>query len=173
VEFEWDERKADANLQKHGVDFADAALVLEDDLALTLRDPDALGEERWVTMGRDPHQRVLVMVYTWRGERIRLISAPNGNRRRAASIRDRAMRKEYDFGQAKRGSVVPVPRGKTRITIRLDEDVVEWFKQQVHAAGGGNYQTLINTALREYIRKADEPLEETLRRVIREELETA
>jgi len=61
------------------------------------------------------------------------------------------MRKEYDFGQAKRGSVVPVPKGKTRITIRLDEDVVEWFKQQVHAAGGGNYQTLINAALRKYI----------------------
>jgi len=83
------------------------------------------------------------------------------------------MKKEYDFRQAKRGAVVPVPRGKTRITIRLDEDVVEWFKQQVRAAGGGNYQTLINTALREYIRKTNEPLEETLRRVIREELETA
>lgn len=83
------------------------------------------------------------------------------------------MRKEYDFGQAKRGAVVPVPQGKTRITIRLDEDVVEWFKRQVHAAGGGNYQTLINTALREYINEAQEPLEETLRRVLREELETA
>lgn len=83
------------------------------------------------------------------------------------------MRKEYDFKQAKRGAVVPVPKGKTRITIRLDEDVVEWFKQQVHAAGGGNYQTLINTALREYIEEAREPLEETLRRVIRDELKTA
>lgn len=83
------------------------------------------------------------------------------------------MRKEYDFGQAKRGSVVPVPKGKTRITIRLDDDVVEWFKQQVHAAGGGNYQTLINTALREYIQRAQEPLEDTLRRVIREELKSA
>lgn len=83
------------------------------------------------------------------------------------------MRKEYDFGHAKRGAVVSVPRGKTRITIRLDEDVVEWFKQQVHAAGGGNYQTLINAALRQYIEGAHEPLEETLRRVIREELKTA
>ena len=63
------------------------------------------------------------------------------------------MRKEYDFGQAKRGAVVPVPKGKTRITIRLDDEVVEWFKQQVHAAGEGNYQTLINTALREYIQR--------------------
>ncbi len=80
------------------------------------------------------------------------------------------MRKEYDFSQAKRGPVVSVPPGKTRITIRLDEDLVEWFKRQVHAAGGGNYQTLINTALREYVEKKREPLEETLRRVIREEL---
>lgn len=61
------------------------------------------------------------------------------------------MRKEYDFSQAERGPVIPVPEEKTRITIRLNEDVVEWFKQQVHAAGGGDYQTLINKALREYI----------------------
>jgi len=83
------------------------------------------------------------------------------------------MRKEYDFRQAERGAVVPVPKGKTRITIRLDEDMVEWFKKQVHAAGGGNYQTLINSALRQYVEEAQEPLEETLRRVIREELKTA
>jgi uncharacterized protein (DUF4415 family) len=82
------------------------------------------------------------------------------------------MRKEYDFSRAKRGPVVPVPAGKTRITIRLDEDLIEWFKSQVHAAGGGNYQTLINVALREYVDKKREPLEETLRRVIREELRT-
>ncbi len=80
------------------------------------------------------------------------------------------MRKEYDFSQAERGPVVPVPQGKTRITIRLDDDILEWFKHQVHAAGGGNYQSLINTALREYIDRRREPLEDTLRRVIREEL---
>jgi uncharacterized protein (DUF4415 family) len=80
------------------------------------------------------------------------------------------MRKEYDFSQAKRGPVVPVPPGKTRITIRLDDDLIEWFKGQVHAAGGGNYQTLINVALREYMDRKREPLEDTLRRVIREEL---
>jgi uncharacterized protein (DUF4415 family) len=82
------------------------------------------------------------------------------------------MRKEYDFSRAKRGPVVPVPAGKARITIRLDEDLIEWFKSQVHAAGGGNYQTLINGALREHVDKKREPLEETLRRVIREELRT-
>ena len=63
----------------------------------------------------------------------------------------------------------PVP-GKTRITIRLDDDVIAWFKAQVHAAGGGNYQTAINNALKEHIGRQVEPLEATLRRVLREEL---
>jgi uncharacterized protein (DUF4415 family) len=80
------------------------------------------------------------------------------------------MRKEYDFSKARRGPVVPIPPGKTRITIRIDDDVLQWFKDQVHAAGGGNYQTLLNAALREHVKKEREPLEETLRRVIREEL---
>ena len=83
------------------------------------------------------------------------------------------MRKEYDFSQAKRGPVIPVAKGKTRITIRLDDDLLQWFKDQVHAAGGGNYQTLINQALREHLERRREPLEDTLRRVIREELRTA
>ncbi|MEY2919842.1 MAG: hypothetical protein RL261_1147 [Pseudomonadota bacterium] len=83
------------------------------------------------------------------------------------------MRKEYDFSKAKRGPAVPVPTGKTRITIRLDDVVVEWFKAQVEATGGGNYQSLINAALREHMRRADEPLEKTLRRVLREELKRA
>jgi uncharacterized protein (DUF4415 family) len=83
------------------------------------------------------------------------------------------MRKEYDFSKAKRGAVVAAPPGKTRITIRLDTDLLEWFKQQVHAAGGGNYQTLINSILREYVEGEKEQLETTLRRVIREELKRA
>lgn len=83
------------------------------------------------------------------------------------------MRKEYDFSKGKRGPVIPVPKGKTRITIRLDEDVVGWFKDQVDRAGGGNYQTLINSALREHIGRVAEPLEDTLRRVLREELKRA
>jgi uncharacterized protein (DUF4415 family) len=83
------------------------------------------------------------------------------------------MKKEYDFSSAKRGSVVSVPAGKTRITIRLDDDVLAWFKHQVNEAGGGNYQSLINAALREHIGRASEPLEDTLRRVLREELSHA
>ncbi len=80
------------------------------------------------------------------------------------------MKKEYDFSQGKRGSVVSVPKGKTRITIRLDDDVLAWFRRQVDKAGGGNYQTLINDALRQHIAREREPLEETLRRVIRQEM---
>lgn len=80
------------------------------------------------------------------------------------------MKKEYDFSRGRRGVVVPVPPGKTRITIRLDADVLEWFRQQVHAAGGGNYQTLINDALREHVEGRRQTLEQTLRRVVREEL---
>jgi uncharacterized protein (DUF4415 family) len=81
------------------------------------------------------------------------------------------MKKEYDFSQGKRGAVVRVPAGKTRITIRLDDDILQWFRAQAHASGGGSYQTMINDALREFIQQREEPLEETLRRVIREELQ--
>lgn len=81
------------------------------------------------------------------------------------------MRKEYDFSKARRGAVIPVPPGKTRITIRLDDDVLAWFREQVHAAGGGNYQTLINQALRRIMEQAGEPLEAVMRRVVREEIQ--
>ena len=83
------------------------------------------------------------------------------------------MKKEYDFSKGKRGPVISTPAGKTRITIRLDDDVIEWFKAQVNQAGGGNYQTLINAALRDFIEQDKEPLEETLRRVVREEIRKA
>ena len=80
------------------------------------------------------------------------------------------MNKEYNFGKGKRGPVIKIPKGKTRITIRLDDDILDWFRNQVHSAGGGNYQTLINKALRDYINSKKESLDETLRHVIREEL---
>jgi len=80
------------------------------------------------------------------------------------------MKKEYDFGNGKRGAVLAVPPGKARITIRLDEDILEWFRKKVHVAGGGNYQTLINLALRDHIARQPETLEKTLRRILREEL---
>jgi uncharacterized protein (DUF4415 family) len=81
------------------------------------------------------------------------------------------MEAEYDFSQGKRGAIAPTPAGKTRITIRLDDEVLEWFREQAHRASGGNYQTMINEALRQHIQQNHEPLEATLRRVVREELE--
>jgi uncharacterized protein (DUF4415 family) len=80
------------------------------------------------------------------------------------------MKRPEAFSQAKRGAVVATPKGKTRITIRIDDDVLDWFRSQVNAAGGGNYQTMMNTALREYVENRTASLEKTLRRVIREEL---
>jgi uncharacterized protein (DUF4415 family) len=80
------------------------------------------------------------------------------------------VKKEYDFRRGVRGAVLKVPPGKTRITIRLDDDILDWFREQAHAAGGGSYQTLINMALREYVDSRAESLEGTVRRVVREEL---
>ena len=80
------------------------------------------------------------------------------------------MKNEYDFSQGKRGAIDRLPPGKTRITIRLDEDVVAWFREQANAMGGGNYQTLINQALRDHVLNQQQPLEDVLRRVLREEL---
>jgi uncharacterized protein (DUF4415 family) len=83
------------------------------------------------------------------------------------------MKDQYDFSSGKRGAIDPMPHGKTRITIWIDDDVLEWFRTEVHAAGGGNYQSLINQALREYVQNRKQPLEDILRRVVREELSTA
>jgi Arc/MetJ family transcription regulator len=68
------------------------------------------------------------------------------------------------------GPVVPPTARKTRITIRIDDDLLDWFRQQVDEAGGGNYQTMINAALRAYVGTKQEPLEDVVRRVVKEEL---
>jgi uncharacterized DUF497 family protein len=73
--FEWDPLKAAANLTKHKVDFADAAVSLEDPRAVTISDPDAIDEERFVTLAADPTGRVLVTVYTYSGANRRVMSA--------------------------------------------------------------------------------------------------
>lgn len=79
------------------------------------------------------------------------------------------MKPEYDFSQAKRGAVIP-QTGKTRITIYIDDDVLDIFRERGDAAGKG-YQTMMNEALRAYLDQVKPPLdEETLRRVIQEEL---
>ena len=75
-----------------------------------------------------------------------------------------------DFSKGKRGAVIKTDPKKVRITIRLDGDIIDHFKGKVLTAGGGNYQSLINNALREFIQFQSKPLEDTLRKVIREEL---
>jgi uncharacterized protein (DUF4415 family) len=80
------------------------------------------------------------------------------------------MKRDYDFSQDKRGLVAPQHPGKVRITIRIDADILNWFRERVSERGGGNYQTMMNEALRVYIQSKDKTLEETIRKVIREEL---
>jgi BrnA antitoxin of type II toxin-antitoxin system len=80
------------------------------------------------------------------------------------------MKGTFDFSHAKRGPILPVRRGKSRITIRLDDEVLDWFRARVHAAGGGSYQTLINDALRTFVAGDQESLEAVVRRVVRAEL---
>ncbi len=78
------------------------------------------------------------------------------------------MKREYDFSKGKRGPVVPPEAGKTRITIRIDNEILDHFRKRAHDIGGGNYQTLINDALREYIRGAR--LEKIVRQAVRQEV---
>ena len=89
MDVEWDERKARTNLQKHGVDFADAVAALEDPCALTILD-ESSEEERFASLGLDGLGRLLVVVYTTRDQRIRLISARQANRRE---------QRQYEEGQ--------------------------------------------------------------------------
>jgi uncharacterized protein (DUF4415 family) len=83
------------------------------------------------------------------------------------------MKREYDLSKGKRGPVVPLPPEKIRITIRLDRDIVDYFREQVRKAHRGNYQTLINEALREHIQRPGlaQQVGEEVRSVLREELE--
>jgi len=78
------------------------------------------------------------------------------------------MKEHYDFSSGVRGAVIKT--SKEKITIRLDPDVIQWFRDQVQ--GGGNYQSLINDTLKAHIKQQGEPLEATLRRVIREEMQS-
>ena len=81
MNYQWDYGKALQNLEKHGVDFSDAVFVLEDPLALAMHDPDSQSEERVLALGTDPHGRILVVAYSWRGDAVRVISARKATRR--------------------------------------------------------------------------------------------
>lgn len=82
------------------------------------------------------------------------------------------MKGYYDLSKGRRGAAVPIPPGKTRITIRLDNEILDWFRSQVEARGGGSYQTMINDVLRDHIRRGGEDFESSLRQIIREELQS-
>jgi uncharacterized protein len=81
VSFEWDEEKRRQNLRKHAVEFADAVSALEDEQALTFPDDDSDEEDRFVTLGADLFGRIIVVIYTWRADTVRLISARKATRR--------------------------------------------------------------------------------------------
>ena len=83
------------------------------------------------------------------------------------------MKAKYDFSKGKRGAVLPPSGKKVRITIRLDRDIVDWFRSRVEEQGGGNYQTMLNDALRAHMERQEQPIEEVIRRVVREELHAA
>lgn len=83
------------------------------------------------------------------------------------------MKEKYDFSKGQRGAVIPSSGNKVRITIRLDRDIVDWFRLKVEEQGGGNYQTMLNDALRNYMEHQEQSLEDVIRRVVREELHTA
>jgi len=86
MKYQWDKNKSTSNFQKHGIEFVDAVSVFQDDLALTIPDR-RFDEERFISIGMDAFGRILVVVFTWRGDEIRLISA-----RRA----ERSERKQYE-----------------------------------------------------------------------------
>jgi len=173
MSIEYDPAKARSNLRKHGVSFAHAEQALLDPMARTIEDPDAESEQRFVTLGMDSMGR---------GSRSYTPGAESGRdsfppARPVAAKRSIIMRDEYDFSKARRGAVMP-STGKTRITIMLDDDVIEHFRAQAESEGVG-YQTLINALLRKALEgpkkrgAEDKPLTvATLRRVLREELQS-
>jgi uncharacterized protein len=171
VDIDWDPKKAAENLREHGVSFAEAATVLTDDYALTREDDDAIGEQRFVALGMSATGAMLVVVYTHRERDIyRLISSWKQTSRKGSSMKKVAAEpyRDIDFSNAKRGPVIPMEPGKTKISIRLDNAVIEYFRAQVERAGAGNYQTLLNDALVAFIQQRS--VIDAVRQVVREEM---
>lgn len=82
----------------------------------------------------------------------------------------KTMRRKYDFSRAKRGPILPLPPGKTRVLIQLDDTILDWLREQVDRAGGGEYSDIINRAMDVYIKSTRGELTRIIRQVIREEL---
>ena len=170
----WDPGKLKANVEKHGVHFADAVPVLEDPLAVTITDRESdPTEERFVVLGLDALARNTGSGLHVAGRRYPFDFGAARELARAQGVR-RPMKNHYDFSHGKRGAVLPTT-GKERITIRIDSDIVDYFRGEMERAGGGNYQTAMNAVLREFVdgKKSTPQLEDIVRRVIREELRAA
>lgn len=167
LHYEWDPAKAKANRAKHDVAFVDAIAVLESEHSVTAAN-DVVGEYRRASIGLDALGRTLTvhLDLARRARSDHLRSTSHG--KRAGSHEVEAMKDEYDFSKGKRGAIFPPGPGKTKITIRIDDEILDWFRDAADAAGGGSYQTMVNGALRDYIRGVD--IEAKLRRVLREEL---
>jgi uncharacterized DUF497 family protein/predicted DNA binding CopG/RHH family protein len=189
MHFTWDETKRRGNLGKHGFDFVDASTVFEGPTFTFEDDRFAYGEQRFITLGL-LRGRVVVIAHTEHDARygsfpcarepdVSEVSSSNISQTdwaRIAAMQD----EDIDLSEVPevtdeqmaravlRVGGVPVERGKRRVNMFLDAVIVEYFKAK---AGERGYQTLINEALAEYIRR--QALEETLRRVIREELQRA
>lgn len=160
----FDPVKEAANRKKHGVSLSEGDGVLLDPLALTAEDLSAQGEQRFVTIGTNLFGQFRVVVYALREKMLDSSPCASHNRRKFAP-----MKKEYDFSKAKRGAVLS-SEGKTRITIYLDDVVIERFKALSEKTGKG-YQTLLNDALRAHLGVDETPLTAAaLRRILREEL---
>jgi uncharacterized DUF497 family protein len=133
MEFEWDPEKATANLEKHGVDFSEAMTVFGDPLEITIPDPDhSEGEVRFISMGISTSGRLLVLTYTEREGRTRIINARratpqerNMSPQAESNVHD-DMRPEYDFSSGVRGKHHHAYRSGTNVVF-LDSDVAEVF----------------------------------------------
>ena len=89
MNYQWDPAKAKANVNKHGVEFADAVGVFEDPDALTIEDPDSEGEQRFLSIGLDVLGRIIVVVYTYRDDDVRLISARKATKKEVKIYEER------------------------------------------------------------------------------------
>jgi uncharacterized DUF497 family protein len=130
--FEWDDDKAGANLEKHGISFEVAVGVFDDPLSVTIRDPvSSEGELRFLTIGTARSGALLVAAHVDRGERIRIINARRATRNERRIHMDEdydrihdEMLPEYDFSGGERGKYY---RGRTTVMVRLEEDVAKQF----------------------------------------------
>jgi uncharacterized protein len=154
-EFDWDPAKAESNRRKHGVAFEDAMGVFADPMALSRPDEESgQGEERWVTIGRNPASNLLLVVHTWIERRYassRLAArhaAKSANTRKGDSMKD-----EYDFSAAERGKFF---REGARLVppVHLEPEVLDYLSERA-SERGISLSTLVNTLLRKDIELID------------------